>query len=55
MDWVPRSVRKNAKMLTEAYAKVENREMRPAQDEEVADSLELIWKHSTGFWMNQGA
>ncbi|MGD9156965.1 MAG: FliA/WhiG family RNA polymerase sigma factor [Desulfobacteraceae bacterium] len=39
MDWVPRSVRKNAKLLAEAYARVENREMRPAQDEEVAEEL----------------
>ncbi len=39
MDWVPRSVRKNAKMLSEAYARVENRELRPAQDEEVAKEL----------------
>ncbi len=39
MDWVPRSVRKNSKMLAEAYSKVENREMRPAQDEEVAKEL----------------
>jgi len=41
MDWVPRSVRKNAKMLTEAYSRVENREMRPAHDEEVAEELGL--------------
>lgn len=41
MDWVPRSVRRNAKKLAEAYAKVENREMRPARDEEVAAELEL--------------
>lgn len=39
MDWVPRSVRKNAKRLTEAYSRVENREMRPAKDEEVAEEL----------------
>jgi RNA polymerase sigma factor for flagellar operon FliA len=41
MDWVPRSVRKNAKTLAEAYSRVENREMRPAQDEEVAEELGL--------------
>lgn len=41
MDWVPRSVRKNAKRLTEAYARVENRELRPARDEEVAEELGL--------------
>ena len=39
MDWVPRSVRKNAKLLTEAYSRVENKTMRPAQDEEVAEEL----------------
>ena len=41
MDWVPRSVRRNAKKLSEAYAKVENREMRPARDEEVASELQV--------------
>jgi len=41
MDWVPRSVRRNAKKLSEAYSKVENREMRPARDEEVAAELEI--------------
>lgn len=44
MDWVPRSVRKNAKMLAEAYSRVENREMRPAQDEEVAKELGIDLK-----------
>jgi RNA polymerase sigma factor FliA len=41
MDWVPRSVRRNAKKLADAYSKVENREMRPARDEEVAAELEI--------------
>jgi RNA polymerase sigma factor FliA len=41
MDWVPRSVRRNAKRLSDAYARVENREMRPARDEEVAKELNL--------------
>jgi len=41
MDWVPRSVRKNAKMLEEAYEKVENRKMAPASDSEVAKELNL--------------
>jgi len=39
MDWVPRSVRKNAKMVSEAFSRVENREMRPATDDEVAAEL----------------
>jgi RNA polymerase sigma factor for flagellar operon FliA len=39
LDWVPRSVRKNAKVLEAAYAKVENNKMRPAKDEEVAREL----------------
>ncbi|MBW1720716.1 MAG: FliA/WhiG family RNA polymerase sigma factor [Deltaproteobacteria bacterium] len=39
MDWVPRSVRRNAKRLQEAYAKVEGEKMRPAEDEEVAREL----------------
>lgn len=41
MDWVPRSVRKNAKMLEEAYEKVESRKMAPASDSEVAKELNL--------------
>jgi len=39
MDWVPRSVRKNAKRVQEAYVKVEKDKMRPADDEEVAAEL----------------
>lgn len=36
MDWVPRSVRKNTKILEDVYSKVEKMKMRPARDEEVA-------------------
>jgi RNA polymerase sigma factor for flagellar operon FliA len=39
MDWVPRSVRKNAKTLEEAYRQVEIKAMRPATDQEVAREL----------------
>lgn len=39
MDWVPRSVRKNAKILEKAYGTVERRTMKPASDEEVAQEL----------------
>ncbi len=39
MDWVPRSVRRNAKRLEEAYLKVEREKMGPARDEEVAEKL----------------
>ncbi|MBW2609907.1 MAG: FliA/WhiG family RNA polymerase sigma factor [Deltaproteobacteria bacterium] len=39
MDWVPRSVRRNAKRLEVAYNAIENRKMRPARDEEVAEEL----------------
>ncbi|MCF8061410.1 MAG: FliA/WhiG family RNA polymerase sigma factor [Deltaproteobacteria bacterium] len=39
MDWVPRSVRRNARRLEAAFAKVENESMRPATDEEVAREL----------------
>lgn len=39
MDWVPRSVRRNAKRLEEAYVKVEREKMGPARDEEVAEKL----------------
>jgi RNA polymerase sigma factor for flagellar operon FliA len=41
MDWVPRSVRRNAKRLEQAYAKVEKQKMRAAEDEEVAAELEV--------------
>jgi RNA polymerase sigma factor FliA len=41
MDWVPRSVRKNAKRLEEAYTHVERRKQGPATDEEVAVEMEL--------------
>jgi RNA polymerase sigma factor for flagellar operon FliA len=41
MDWVPRSVRKSAKRVEEAYGRVERREMRPAMDEEVAEELDI--------------
>ncbi|MFO7783483.1 MAG: FliA/WhiG family RNA polymerase sigma factor [Thermodesulfobacteriota bacterium] len=39
MDWVPRSVRRNARQLEAAFSKVENENMRPAKDEEVAEEL----------------
>lgn len=39
MDWVPRSVRRNAKRLQEAYVRVEKEKMRPAEDQEVAREL----------------
>jgi RNA polymerase sigma factor for flagellar operon FliA len=39
MDWIPRSVRKKARRIEEAYARLENRLRRPASDEEVAGEL----------------
>ena len=39
MDWVPRSVRKNAKILEKAYARIEKEKMSPASEEEVAEEL----------------
>ena len=41
MDWVPRSVRKKARKLKEAYIKLEDDLGRPANDEEVANELGL--------------
>ena len=41
MDWVPRSVRKNAKLLEAAYERVESRKMAPATDREVAEELDM--------------
>jgi RNA polymerase sigma factor for flagellar operon FliA len=40
-DWVPRSVRKKRRALEEAYRKVEQNTMRPAEDEEVAEALSM--------------
>jgi len=39
MDWIPRSVRKKARRVEEAYARLENRLRRPAMDDEVAKEL----------------
>ena len=41
MDWVPRSVRRNARRLDNAYGAVERRTMRPATEEEVAEELDI--------------
>ena len=41
LDWVPRTVRQKEHALTRAYAEVERREGRPAEDEEVAAVLGL--------------
>ena len=40
-DWVPRSVRQKASLLEKAYAEIEQRESRPARDEEVAQALDV--------------
>lgn len=39
LDWVPRSVRQKATELSSAYATVEQRHGRPAEDHEVASEL----------------
>jgi len=41
LDWVPRSVREKEQALTKAYAELERRHGRPAEDEEVAAWLAL--------------
>ncbi len=41
LDWVPRSVREKEQALTKAYAELERRYGRPAEDEEVAAWLAL--------------
>jgi RNA polymerase sigma factor for flagellar operon FliA len=41
LDWVPRSVRQKEHALTKAYAEIERRQGRPAEDEEVAALLAL--------------
>jgi RNA polymerase sigma factor for flagellar operon FliA len=40
-DWVPRSVRERVKALERAYTSLESQLGRPAEDEEVAASLEM--------------
>jgi RNA polymerase sigma factor for flagellar operon FliA len=41
MDWIPRSVRKKARQVEDAYCRLENRLKRPASDEEVARELSI--------------
>jgi len=41
LDWVPRTVREKEHALTQAYAEIERRQGRPAEDEEVAALLAL--------------
>ena len=41
MDWVPASMRQRARQVEEAFARVEARLLRSADDEEVADELGL--------------
>ena len=41
LDWVPRTVRQKEHALTKAYAEIEHRQGRPAEDEEVAALLGL--------------
>ena len=40
-DWVPRSVHRNSRRIAEAIKIVEDREGRDAQDEEIANELEM--------------
>ncbi len=40
-DWVPRSVHRNSRRISEAIKKIEDREGRDAQDEEIAHELEM--------------
>lgn len=40
-DWVPRSVHRNARRISEAMSAIENRTGREAQDKEIADLLEV--------------
>lgn len=41
MDWAPRSIRKKARIVEEAYMNLENKFLRPAADEEVAKFLNI--------------
>jgi RNA polymerase sigma factor for flagellar operon FliA len=41
LDWVPRSVRRKARMLEDAYSNLEGELHRPASDEEICDKLNI--------------
>lgn len=41
LDWAPRSARRRAREVEEAYARIERERGRPATEEEVADALDL--------------
>jgi RNA polymerase sigma factor for flagellar operon FliA len=41
LDWVPRSVRRKARLLEEAYSHLEGELHRPASDEEVSNRLNI--------------
>ena len=41
LDWVPRSVRRKARMLEDAYSNLESELHRPASDQEVSDRLNV--------------
>lgn len=40
-DWIPRSVHRNSRRISDAIHKIEMREGRDAQDQEVADELDI--------------
>lgn len=40
-DWVPRSVHKNARMVAQAIAEIEQNTGQPATDQQIADYLEI--------------
>ncbi|VAX21445.1 RNA polymerase sigma factor for flagellar operon [hydrothermal vent metagenome] len=40
-DWVPRSVRQKASAISQAYAALEQKLGRPAEDEEIAEAMEI--------------
>jgi RNA polymerase sigma factor for flagellar operon FliA len=41
LDWVPRSVRRKARMLEDAYSNLEGELHRPASDQEISDRLNI--------------
>ncbi|MBI5207816.1 MAG: FliA/WhiG family RNA polymerase sigma factor [Candidatus Firestonebacteria bacterium] len=57
LDWAPRSVRKKARIIEDAYAKLETKLLRPVSDEEVAEILDIsiVELHSTLNKVNQTA
>ncbi|HBI73181.1 MAG TPA: FliA/WhiG family RNA polymerase sigma factor [Lachnospiraceae bacterium] len=52
MDWIPRSIRQKQRKLDQAYQSFETRNQRAANDEEIAEELEIPLEELE-LWQNQ--